>query len=1052
MKKFAVIIITLLSAISCTNLDEVWAELRDHEERIQRLEALCNKLNSNVEAIQTILTALEQNDYVTDIVKVMEDGVEVGYSITFAKGGTVTIYHGSDGADGAAPKVSIRKAQDGEYYWTADGEWMTDENGEMIPAVVADDPNGEYITPQFRVADGKWYVSYDNGNTWRAIDQKNDGENFFQNVTYDQDYVYITLADGNIFKIPYKTDSKVVDLFIFMGQSNMSGRGVAAKAPKVPEGWGFEYKAISDPGKLLHMVEPFGLDEDNAASGVDDSNGTNGTKRKGSSVSALTIAYYEKTGVPVVGVSCSKGGSSTTFWMPGTKPLNDAIARQLEAEQWLADNGYTIRNNYMFWLQGESDRSMAPETYKSNLVAIVKEMIEKTGVTNCMMLRVGQSDTSTATTKNNIIEVQTELCQTYTEFVMASTLTAGFPDDGLMQDTWHYTQEGYDILGTDAGKNVAFYVNNGIEPTMYDPYYQGLYYPISKYKSIFDIDPETPNASTDGIWYVNSASTSHGSECAKSNVSNGWIYSHPDDVAAIRGVPINAVQFATTSTSGTVTVGVIEEFGATHVSKVYTGTFTKSSTKKEIVTVRLSSTFTLSENQHLVFEPSTVAPTRNYNFYFGTAAGNLEFYSRAPINQENGSTYPAYRHNTGSSIGWNVGYIMPEPGTQEDIVIPSDGVMTKDMFVRLKDSWLADGSSNIVIGNDKGYHMCYLPVDVSGYSSISVTANDDHNAYFQFFKDDNLNGLCGTRIIVEKGKTMVFEIPSGAKYLVMSHSRTNLTDVADGYGLYFPAALRIFKTTAEASTGPWAGKKMVVIGDSITAGSHHGESPIWYQALASEIGITNVVASGQSGSAISTTSYYGTDYGPMVVRYENLPADGDLYIVFGGTNDYTLSTPLGTMNDVTDVSFYGALDVMINGLKKKVPDATVVFLTPINRYGYGQTRVGKIKLITPYTKNDEGHDLYDYRKAIMDKCEQYSVPVIDVFLFPEFDFSQGQDGVSTFNSSATNAHPWTNDGLHPNHLGHPALGKVLVPYINRIWVDAAFPGGNEDINNSEGEW
>ena len=476
----------LLLAVSGCQHEDIWNELREHEQRIEQLEKQCRELNSNVEAIQAILTAIQQNDYVTEVMKIMEDGVEVGYSITFAKGGAVTIYHGSDGADGAAPKVSIRKAQDGEYYWTADGEWMTDDEGNMIPASVPEGSDAEYITPQFRVADGKWYVSYDNGNTWRAIDQKNDGENFFQNVTYDQDYVYITLADGNIFKIPYKTDSKVVDLFIFMGQSNMSGRGVAAEAPKVPEGWGFEYKAISDPGKLLHMVEPFGLDEDNAASGVDDSNGTNGTKRKGSSVSALTIAYYEKTGVPVVGVSCSKGGSSTTFWMPGTKPLNDAIARQLEAEQWLADNGYTIRNNYMFWLQGESDRSMAPEAYKSNLVAIVKEMIEKTGVTNCMMLRVGQSDTSTATTKNNIIEVQTELCQTYTEFVMASTLTAGFPDDGLMQDTWHYTQEGYDILGTDAGKNVAFYVNNGIEPTMYDPYYQGLYYPISKYKSIFD--------------------------------------------------------------------------------------------------------------------------------------------------------------------------------------------------------------------------------------------------------------------------------------------------------------------------------------------------------------------------------------------------------------------------------------------------------------------------------------------------------------------------------------------------------------------------------------
>jgi lysophospholipase L1-like esterase len=396
---------------------------------------------------------------------------------------------------------------------------------------------------------------------------------------------------------------------------------------------------------------------------------------------------------------------------------------------------------------------------------------------------------------------------------------------------------------------------------------------------------------------------------------------------------------------------------------------------------------------------------------------------------------------------------MPEPGTQEDIVIPSDGVMTKDMFVRLKDSWLTDGSSNIVIGNDKGYHMCYLPVDVSGYSSISVTANDDHNAYFQFFKDDNLNGLCGTRIIVEKGKTMVFEIPSGAKYLVMSHSRTNLTDVADGYGLYFPAALRIFKTTAEASTGPWAGKKMVVMGDSITAVSYHnGDSPAWYQTLAEEIGIGTAYGSGVSGSAISTTSYYGTNYQPMVLRYEKLPSDGDLYIVFGGTNDYTLSTPLGTINDVTDVSFYGALDVLINGLKNKVPEATIVFMTPLNRYGYGQTRVKKIKLITPYTLNDEGHNLFDYRKAIIDKCTQHSIPVIDIFTFPEFNFSQGQDGVSTFNSSATYAHPWTNDGLHPNHLGQPALGKVLVPYINRIWIDAAFPGSNEDINNSEGEW
>ena len=192
----------LLLAVSGCQHEDIWNELRNHEQRIEQLEKQCRELNSNIGAIQAILTAIQQNDYVTEIMKIMENGVEVGYSITFAKGGTVNIYHGSDGADGAAPQVGSRKAQDGEYYWTADGEWLTDDEGTMIPATVSD-PDGGYVTPQCRVADGKWYVSYDNGNSWKEIDYKNGGgDEFFQNVTYDQDYVYITVADGNIFKIP----------------------------------------------------------------------------------------------------------------------------------------------------------------------------------------------------------------------------------------------------------------------------------------------------------------------------------------------------------------------------------------------------------------------------------------------------------------------------------------------------------------------------------------------------------------------------------------------------------------------------------------------------------------------------------------------------------------------------------------------------------------------------------------------------------------------------------------------------------------------------------
>ena len=262
MKKLLIILLSTLSiTFSCTNLDNVWEELREHEERIEQLEALCGRLNSNVEALQGIMEALEANDYVTDITRIMEDGVEVGYSITFAKGGTITVYHGVDGADASAPKIGIRKASDGEYYWTADDEWMTDEDGEMIPASVAEDPNGKYITPLFRVAEGVWYISYDGGDTWKVV-PTGGSEGIFKYVRYDNEYIYFTLADGTELKVAIGGESKVVDLFIFMGQSNMSGfGGDATLAPEVPEGWAYEYKAISNPGGLVPMKEPFGLND-----------------------------------------------------------------------------------------------------------------------------------------------------------------------------------------------------------------------------------------------------------------------------------------------------------------------------------------------------------------------------------------------------------------------------------------------------------------------------------------------------------------------------------------------------------------------------------------------------------------------------------------------------------------------------------------------------------------------------------------------------------------------------------------------------------------------
>ena len=208
MKKYIPLFLFALAvALSCTRFDDsaIWEELLNHKERIEKLEAECNKLNSNMVAMQTVLEALQTNDYVKDVVKVVENGVEIGYSITFVKGGTITIYHGTNGS---APKVGIQKAADGQYYWTSDGEWMTDDDGEKIPATVQD-PDAGYITPQFRIAEGVWYISFDNGSTWRQIEHEEEPEPLFLDIdATNEDYVILTLADGSQIKLPKYNEAR----------------------------------------------------------------------------------------------------------------------------------------------------------------------------------------------------------------------------------------------------------------------------------------------------------------------------------------------------------------------------------------------------------------------------------------------------------------------------------------------------------------------------------------------------------------------------------------------------------------------------------------------------------------------------------------------------------------------------------------------------------------------------------------------------------------------------------------------------------------------------
>lgn len=228
MKKFLWLTITAILTISCYDDSELWNTVNDHETRIAKLETLCNQMNTNIISLQTIIASLQDKDYVVNVASITEGGKEIGYTITFSKSGSVTIYHGNDGADGKdgadgedgedghTPVIGIAKDVDGIYYWTLDGEWLTDEQSNKIPTTGTDGSDGKAgTTPQLRIDNNYWYISYDNGKTWVVVDKATgeDGDSFFQSVTNDGRYVYLTLIDGTVLTIPMKSSNKLDIVF-----------------------------------------------------------------------------------------------------------------------------------------------------------------------------------------------------------------------------------------------------------------------------------------------------------------------------------------------------------------------------------------------------------------------------------------------------------------------------------------------------------------------------------------------------------------------------------------------------------------------------------------------------------------------------------------------------------------------------------------------------------------------------------------------------------------------------------------------------------------------
>ena len=266
MKKVKFIHVVYLLCICCLSLgllgsckydDSDLVERVDNlEGRLAKLEEQCKQINANINSLQIIVNALKEANHITSISNLVENGVEIGYKIEFAKSDPIHIYHGKAGADGArgedgyTPLIGVKKDKDGIYYWTLDGNWLTDNDGNKVRAQGLDGKDGyngkdgkdgedgkdgkdgedgkdgkdgkdgyngsdgkdgkdgyngkNGVTPKLRIKDGNWEVSYNNGVSWETLGSATGGvvPCPIKSVEVKGRYVLFTLNSGDKIKIP----------------------------------------------------------------------------------------------------------------------------------------------------------------------------------------------------------------------------------------------------------------------------------------------------------------------------------------------------------------------------------------------------------------------------------------------------------------------------------------------------------------------------------------------------------------------------------------------------------------------------------------------------------------------------------------------------------------------------------------------------------------------------------------------------------------------------------------------------------------------------------
>lgn len=190
----------------CTGM--VQEELDQTHAKLAALQELAASVNKELTTLDRIVAALDDGHTILpDSFVETEDG----YEIAFRDGKKIFVPFGKDGVDGRTLiPVGVRLDEDGIYYWTVDGEWLLDAEGNRMRAGAAEGEDG--IAPQVKVEDGFWWISVDGGETFTQLVscEEMDGVGVFSGIDLsDPAKILLTLWDGTSIELPCRNPLKL---------------------------------------------------------------------------------------------------------------------------------------------------------------------------------------------------------------------------------------------------------------------------------------------------------------------------------------------------------------------------------------------------------------------------------------------------------------------------------------------------------------------------------------------------------------------------------------------------------------------------------------------------------------------------------------------------------------------------------------------------------------------------------------------------------------------------------------------------------------------------